>query len=89
MTRTPLRRQSTKQRRKQKAWKEIVEERMEVTQGQCEFPKCYSRAVDGHHVQPRGSGGENTYENCAVYCRAHHDEIHAHEMLARLAGLLK
>lgn len=36
--------------------------------------KACSAGLDPHHIQPRGSGGEDIAENLITLCRAHHDD---------------
>ena len=56
----------------------------------CEIPKCNQKAVDLHHVIPKGMGGSKTYKfngrtydiddahNIIALCRKHHEDAHAH-----------
>lgn len=43
----------------------------------CEIPNCGKRAVDIHHIDARGAGGDpqgkkDMIENLMALCRAHH-----------------
>lgn len=46
----------------------------------CEIPNCNRRAVDIHHMTPRGMGGSKKLdyvENLIALCREHHEEAEA------------
>ncbi len=48
----------------------------------CEWPLCSNEAVDVHHIEPRGMGGDptgskDTPENLMGLCRHHHDQCEA------------
>jgi len=36
-----------------------------------------SAGLDPHHIQTRGSGGDDDLRNLICLCRKHHDEAHA------------
>lgn len=45
----------------------------------CEMPGCWKRAVDVHHIKPKGMGGSKTkdnIENLIGLCRACHNLAH-------------
>lgn len=55
----------------------------------CEFPGCFDRSFDIHHMQ--GRAGRN-YLNTSTWMavdRKHHNWIHRHPNQARALGLLK
>lgn len=37
---------------------------------------CNKKPVDAHHLSTKGSGGDDTKENCFPFCREHHSMIH-------------
>jgi len=39
-----------------------------------------SGGLDPHHIQTRGSGGDDVLENLICLCRKHHNEAHAHKI---------
>ena len=46
----------------------------------CEMPDCGKKAVDIHHINARGMGGDpngskDTIENLQALCRKHHDSF--------------
>ena len=46
----------------------------------CEIPNCSNEAVDIHHIEPRGMGGDpqgkkNDINNLMGICREHHEEF--------------
>ncbi len=91
MTRTPMRKISSKQRAKQKAWAIVVRRRMEEMNGTCEgaIPGiCTGRATDGHHLKTRARGGTNDYENVCVLCAACHRHVHANPIWSAAFGYL-
>lgn len=45
--------------------------------------------LDPHHIQRRSQGGRDIPENLIVLCRAHHDWVHEHPLLAEEFGLLR
>ena len=53
---------------------------MSWNEGQCLRPGCHRRAIDPHHINPRGSGDLGVYEdhpaNLAPLCRVCHDDLH-------------
>lgn len=58
----------------------------------CEMPKCSRLAVDIHHIEPRGIGGnpsKDVNENLIAMCRCDHDQAEAgqipKELLRELA----
>ncbi len=88
----PMRRISPEEAAKRLEWRKITDRRMRETYGKCEANiqrKCWGSASHGHHILPRGRGGENTYENCAVVCLSCHGFIHEHPNEAVKLGLLK
>lgn len=82
LKRTLISKKSAKQRTIDVSWATISRKRFEQMQGVCELfaagLPCDPRASTspGHHKKPRGRGGENTLENCAVCCVRGHDMIH-------------
>lgn len=48
----------------------------------CEYPSCWSVAVDIHHIEPRSKFGskmkaaQDSPENLIALCRVHHDDAH-------------
>ncbi len=92
MKRTSLRRISTKQRAKQRAWAEVVKERMAMVNGWCEIHVagvCKGRATDGHHIKSRARGGKNEMSNCLCLCNACHMKIHREPIWAAAWGFIK
>lgn len=49
--------------------------------------RCWGR-IDPHHLRRRSQGGLDSADNLIAVCRAHHDWIHEHPMIASTLGLL-
>jgi hypothetical protein len=41
-----------------------------------EFGECVPGALHGHHIETRGSGGDDVKENLITLCPRHHDLAH-------------
>ncbi len=88
----PMRQCSREQTMESLKWHAITDRRMRETYGKCEANierRCWGSASHGHHILPRGRGGENTYENCMVVCLSCHRWIHEHNNKACHMGFLK
>ncbi|MBW7877394.1 MAG: HNH endonuclease, partial [Candidatus Cloacimonetes bacterium] len=62
--------------------------------GRCSFQKhgrrCnHRRFLDIHHIKPVKDGGQNTLENLATLCEAHHIYLHHREEIERSLILIK
>lgn len=76
MKRTPLRKVSDKQRKKNHEWAEVVKHKKTKIGCKCEVCGVYSDNIDGHHIVFRSQGGKNTLENCLLVCCFCHHKIH-------------
>ncbi|MBW7877391.1 MAG: HNH endonuclease [Candidatus Cloacimonetes bacterium] len=62
--------------------------------GRCSFQKhgrrCHHRRfLDIHHIKPVKDGGQNTLENLATLCEAHHIYLHHREEIDRSLALIR
>jgi len=62
--------------------------------GRCSFQKhgrrCHHRSfLDIHHVKPVKDGGQNTVENLATLCEAHHIYLHYQDEIERSLALIR
>lgn len=88
MKRTPLRKQSLKRARENRLYAKLRTEFL-LAKVFCEFPDCFSRATDVHHINGRAGKWLNDQRYWTGLCRKHHQFIHDHPATARGMGLLK
>ncbi len=61
-------------RRATAALRRAVRER---DRGRCQFPGCWSRRTDIHHIIPWAKGGKTRLRDLISLCEAHHVIVHA------------
>lgn len=54
----------------------------------CEFPDCWQRANEIHHMHGRSKGYMTDERYLMLICREHHNWIHSHTKAAREMKLL-
>ncbi len=77
MKRSPIRRVSSKQRKRLATWAKVTLARMVRVGNRCERCGTTDSRLVGHHRLPRGQGGEDTDQNCIVMCDFCHQTTHA------------
>lgn len=86
MKRTPLKRVSSKQRKRLAEYSKLRKEYFKE-HPMCECEGCNKRAEDIHHMAGRGRN-TNKVETWMAVCRKCHDRIHANPSWARKVGYL-
>ncbi len=89
MTRTPLKKVSSKQRARKAAWAKVTKQRIADKGGICEakWGSCTRYASEGHHRLPARFRND-TYENCLVCCSACHKAIHDEPAYSKEVGYI-